>query len=127
MQEAQQCADALCAYVASAASALPPSECEVLYGRAGLLYALLFTERTSPTVTIQQDLFQVRLIHTSALGFPFCFIERSSHSSHATASVVWVGHALHASDGQSSPLGPSMATIPRDEMIQCAECDTCRC
>lgn len=59
MQEAQQCADALCAYVASAASALPPSECEVLYGRAGLLYALLFTERTCPTVTIQQDLFQV--------------------------------------------------------------------
>lgn len=59
MQEAQQCADALCTYVASAASALPPSECEVLYGRAGLLYALLFTERTCPTVTIQQDLFQV--------------------------------------------------------------------
>lgn len=48
MQEAQQCADALCAYVASAASALPPSECEVLYGRAGLLYALLFTEKRVP-------------------------------------------------------------------------------
>lgn len=59
LQEAQQCADALSAYVASAAGALPPSECEVLYGRAGLLYALLFTERTCPTVTIQQDLFQV--------------------------------------------------------------------
>lgn len=36
MQEAQSCAEALTAYVASAAAALPTSECEVLYGRAGM-------------------------------------------------------------------------------------------
>eukprot|EP00892_Ulva_mutabilis_P007654 jgi/Ulvmu1/5260/UM022_0054.1 len=57
-QEAQQCAEALTAYVASAAAALPPSECEVLYGRAGLLYALLFAERLCPHVTMPADLFQ---------------------------------------------------------------------
>lgn len=88
-QEAQQCAEALTAYVASAAAALPTSECEVLYGRAGapacpsafcsdtdgparirldtpmcgagLLYALLFAERLCPHVTLPPDLFQVRL------------------------------------------------------------------
>ena len=48
----------LVSYIATTAARMPADECEVLYGRAGLLYALLFVERTCPHAQIPARVFQ---------------------------------------------------------------------
>jgi hypothetical protein len=56
------------ALAASAVAALPPGECEVLYGRAGYLYSLLWLERQLGPGTISQGVVQVREGRREPLG-----------------------------------------------------------
>lgn len=58
MQEAAKSVSELVTYVANTSARMPADECEVLYGRAGLLYALLFVERTCPKAEISSRHFQ---------------------------------------------------------------------
>jgi hypothetical protein len=44
-QQAQRCARALVSYYAEVVRHLPQGECEILYGRAGYLYSLLWAQR----------------------------------------------------------------------------------
>lgn len=62
LQEAQKSVSELVTYVCNTTARMPEAECEVLYGRAGLLYALLFVERMCPKAEISSRHFQ-KLIH----------------------------------------------------------------
>jgi hypothetical protein len=61
MQEAEKSVSELLTYICNTTARMPANECEVLYGRAGLLYALLFVERMCPKAEISSRHFQ-RLI-----------------------------------------------------------------
>ena len=58
VQEAQDCVAELVHYVQQSSANLPAGECEVLYGRAGLLHALLFAERAVASAAIAPEHFQ---------------------------------------------------------------------
>jgi hypothetical protein len=58
VQEAQKSVAELVTYVCNTTARMPEAECEVLYGRAGLLYALLFVERCCPQAEISSRHFQ---------------------------------------------------------------------
>jgi hypothetical protein len=61
LQEADAAAQDLFAYVRETNRGLAAAECELLYGRAGMLYALLFVEHTCPHILVPTDLVQVSL------------------------------------------------------------------
>jgi Lanthionine synthetase C-like protein len=68
VQESAKTVAELVTYVANTAARMPSDECEVLYGRAGLLYALLFVERTCPHANIATRHFQKLIIEIVAEG-----------------------------------------------------------
>jgi hypothetical protein len=68
LQEANKSVSELVSYISNTAARMPADECEVLYGRAGLLYALLFVERLCPQADIPSRHFQMLVKEIVAEG-----------------------------------------------------------
>ena len=63
MQDAAAAVNELLAYASEQAGSLPAAECEVLYGRAGLLHAVLFAARACTGMQVDCAQLVHRLVH----------------------------------------------------------------